>query len=90
MKFTQDQQKAIDIKNKQVLLSAAAGSGKTAVLVEHIHKLLIEEDITLTNLLVLTFTDKAAKEMRSRLVNRLNNSLETLESEELVNKISEK
>ncbi len=89
MNFTVDQQKAIDIKNKQVLLSAAAGSGKTAVLIEHIHKLLIEEDITLANLLVLTFTDKAAKEMRQRLIARLNKSIESETNEALANKLTE-
>ncbi len=91
MNFTDDQQKAIDIKERQVLLSAAAGSGKTAVLIEHIFKLLMdtELDITLDNLLVLTFTDKASKEMRDRLQGRLNKALDSAEDDESINKITE-
>ncbi len=89
MNFTDDQQKAIDVKGHQVLLSAAAGSGKTAVLVEHIYNLISTEDITLNNLLVLTFTDKAAKEMRQRLINRLNSAIDKEEDEQKLYKLTE-
>lgn len=91
MNFTSDQQSAIDIKNRQVLLSAAAGSGKTAVLIEHIYTLLIDSEIniSLENLLVLSFTDKAATEMKSRLLKRLNDELVKTDDEKLINKLTE-
>ncbi|MFR2966074.1 MAG: UvrD-helicase domain-containing protein, partial [Anaerovoracaceae bacterium] len=43
MKWTKEQQEAIELRNKNILVSAAAGSGKTAVLVERIKRLIIEE-----------------------------------------------
>ena len=68
-KWTKDQQNAIDARGGTLLLSAAAGSGKTAVLVERIIKLLTDGNDTVEpgQLLVVTFTNAAAAEMRSRI-----------------------
>ena len=68
-KWTKDQQNAIDARGGTLLLSAAAGSGKTAVLVERIIKLLTSGNDTVEpgQLLVVTFTNAAAAEMRSRI-----------------------
>lgn len=68
-KWTKDQQNAIDARGGTLLLSAAAGSGKTAVLVERIIKLLTDGNDTVDpgQLLVVTFTNAAAAEMRSRI-----------------------
>lgn len=69
MKFTADQQKVIDLRNCNILVSAAAGSGKTAVLVERIIGLVSEADqgVDIDRLLVVTFTNAAAQQMRERL-----------------------
>lgn len=68
-KWTKDQQNAIDARGGTLLLSAAAGSGKTAVLVERIIKLLTDGNDTVEpgQLLVVTFTNAAAAEMRTRI-----------------------
>ncbi len=69
VKWTKQQQEVIDVKNREVLVSAAAGSGKTAVLVEHIIQKVInkKDPIDIDELLVVTFTNAAAAEMRERI-----------------------
>lgn len=69
MGWTKAQQKVIDARNKNILVSAAAGSGKTAVLVERIITMISEGDnpMDIDHLLVVTFTNAAAAEMRERI-----------------------
>src|SRR5690625_3829900 len=69
VKWTKEQQLAIDESGKNILVSAAAGSGKTAVLVERIiQKLLHKENpINIDEIFVSTFTNAAAEEMRNRI-----------------------
>lgn len=69
MKWTDEQQKVIDLRNRDILVSAAAGSGKTAVLVERIIGLVTnkEHPVDIDRLLVVTFTKAAAAEMRERI-----------------------
>ncbi len=69
VKYTPSQKKAIDTRNKALLLSAAAGSGKTAVLVQRILEIVSDEstDTNIDNLLVVTFTNAAASQMRERI-----------------------
>lgn len=69
MAWTNEQQAAIDSRGQTLLLSAAAGSGKTAVLVERIIRRLLDNEypIDITELLVVTFTKAAAAEMRDRI-----------------------
>ena len=69
IKFTGQQQKVIDLRKRNLLVSAAAGSGKTAVLVERIISLVTDRDepADIDRLLVVTFTDAAAGEMRERI-----------------------
>lgn len=69
-KWTPQQQQAIDARNRTILVSAAAGSGKTAVLVERIVQL-IREGWHIDRMLIVTFTKAAAAEMRQRLNKRL-------------------
>ncbi len=78
MDFTIEQQKAIDARNGDILVSAAAGSGKTAVLVERIITLITDPktDVNIDNLLIVTFTEAAGKEMRFRLEKKLSELLE--------------
>ena len=66
MQFTESQQAAITHKDKNILVSASAGSGKTRVLVERVlQRLLAGENID--EFLIVTFTNAAAAEMKERL-----------------------
>jgi len=67
VKWTTDQQKAIDARNNNLLVAAAAGSGKTAVLVERIIHLILKDRVNIDQLLIVTFTNAAAGEMRERI-----------------------
>ena len=68
-RWTPSQERAIAVRGKDVLVSAAAGSGKTSVLVERILRRLLDPDdpVDVDRLLVVTFTEAAASEMRERL-----------------------
>ena len=79
MKWTKDQQKVIDLRDRNILVSAAAGSGKTAVLVERIIKIITDKDkpIDVDRLLIVTFTKAAAAEMRERIANAVEKQLES-------------
>lgn len=67
--WTREQQQVIDLRKRNILVSAAAGSGKTAVLVERIIKMITEGEhpVDIDRLLVVTFTNAAAAEMRERI-----------------------
>ncbi len=75
--FTEDQQKAITLRDKNILVSAAAGSGKTAVLVERIIRMISEGEhpADIDRLLVVTFTSAAASEMRERITGAISEKL---------------
>ena len=75
MGWTTEQQKAIELRNKNILVSAAAGSGKTAVLVERIKRLIIEENVSLDEMLVVTFTNAAASEMKEKISKAINKAI---------------
>lgn len=80
--FTDHQQQAIDDGHQNILVSASAGSGKTSVLVERvIQKLLHQENID--ELLVVTFTDAAAKGMRDRIAKALRKAIDSTDDEQL-------
>ena len=76
-KWTNEQLKVINTRNRNILVSAAAGSGKTAVLVERIIAMVTDKDkpIDVDKLLVVTFTNAAASEMRERLMKALSKAL---------------
>lgn len=75
--FTENQQQAIELRDKNILVSAAAGSGKTAVLVERIIRLISEGEhpADIDRLLVVTFTSAAASEMRERITTAISEKL---------------
>ena len=79
MNWTKEQSEAINIRNKNVLVAAAAGSGKTAVLVERIRKLVCEENVPVSSLLVVTFTKAAAAEMKEKIRKSLTRELRALQ-----------
>ena len=64
--WTEDQTKAIQNEGKNIIVSAGAGSGKTAVLTERVLRKL-REGININELLILTFTKAAAQEMKDRI-----------------------
>ena len=68
VKWTEEQEKVIRLRNRNILVSAAAGSGKTAVLVERIITMLTKDDppMDVDRLLIVTFTEAAASECRPR------------------------
>lgn len=76
VKWTPEQQDAIYEKESNILVAAAAGSGKTAVLVERIIHKIIHDKIDIDKLLVVTFTNSAAAEMRERVLAAIDKKLE--------------
>ena len=76
--FTKEQQQVIDLRDRNILVSAAAGSGKTAVLVERIITRLTKDTspIDVDRLLVVTYTEAAAAEMKERIRSAIEKALE--------------
>lgn len=74
--WTKNQQRVIDYKNGDLLVAAAAGSGKTAVLVERIIQKILKKETDIDKLLVVTFTNLAASEMRERINDALSKELD--------------
>ncbi len=75
--WTKDQRKAIDVRNKDILVSAAAGSGKTAALTERVITLLTDENdpCGIENLLIVTFTRASAAELKEKIRKKLSENL---------------
>ena len=75
--WTKEQEQVINLRNRNILVSAAAGSGKTAVLVQRILKKVMdpEHPVDIDRLLIMTFTRAAAGEMRERIANALEDAL---------------
>ena len=71
VKWTEEQKQAIYEKGQNILVAAAAGSGKTAVLVERIINKIINQKMDIDKMLVVTFTNAAASEMRERILNAI-------------------
>ena len=67
LKFDQYQLDAINSLNNNVIVSASAGAGKTAVLINRLMKRMLEDQIEIDEICALTFTDAAASEMKNRL-----------------------
>ena len=76
VKWTNEQLQAIQEKDSNILVAAAAGSGKTAVLVERIIHKIIDEQMDVDKILVVTFTNAAASEMRERILEAIYKKLE--------------
>ena len=75
MKWNRGQKQAIEKRNGSLLVSAAAGSGKTAVLVERIIRQIIDEEQDIRNFLVVTFTRAAAAQMKGKIAKKINEAL---------------
>ena len=76
MNWTKEQQDAIYKKDSNILVAAAAGSGKTAVLVERIIQKILNDGVDIDKLLVVTFTNAAASEMRERVLDAIYKKLD--------------
>lgn len=78
VQWTDEQKKVIELRNRNILVSAAAGSGKTAVLVERIIQMLTDtaHPLEVDHLLIVTFTEAAASEMKERIRNAIEKELE--------------
>lgn len=71
MKWTKDQLEAINTTGINITVSASAGAGKTAVLVERLMKRIIQDKVSVDKIVALTFTEAAAAEMKNRLMSEL-------------------
>ena len=69
--WTDEQKRVIDARHISQMVSAAAGSGKTAVMTEYVTRLVMEGEAQADQLAVVTFTSAAASEMRERITRRL-------------------
>ena len=81
MNWTKEQARAIELRNKNILVAAAAGSGKTAVLVERIKKLILEGECSIDRMLIVTFTNAAAAEMKEKIEKAIEKEAEENPSE---------
>ena len=76
IKWTLEQENAIEKKGSNILVAAAAGSGKTAVLVQRIIKKIVDDKVDIDKILVVTFTNAAASEMRERILDAIYKKIE--------------
>ena len=89
MNFNEEQRNAIEATNSSVIISAAAGSGKTTVLIEKIIKLIEVDHHKITNMLMITFTREAASHMRIKLKEKLERKLQENPTEEIIEALNE-
>ncbi|MCL2837456.1 MAG: UvrD-helicase domain-containing protein [Oscillospiraceae bacterium] len=75
MKWTPEQQEGITYTGENILLAAAAGSGKTAVLSERVIQKILTQNVNIDELLILTFTEKTAAEMKAKISEKINKVL---------------
>ena len=75
-KLTNEQQAAVDSRERSLLVSAAAGSGKTKVLVERLFSYVEREGANLDDFLIITYTRAAASELRGKIAKALNERME--------------
>ena len=80
--WTKEQKQAIEEKNSNLLVAAAAGSGKTAVLVERMIQKILQDKIDIDRMLIVTFTNAAASEMREKILNAIYEKIEEKPEEE--------
>ena len=83
--FSEEQSNVINLRDRNILVSAAAGSGKTTVLVERIIQMITDEKnpVDIDHLLVVTFTNAAAASMREKISNAIAKKLESEYSDHL-------
>lgn len=82
MKWSGNQLKAIEGRGSDIIVSAAAGSGKTAVLIQRLKSLVTDDGVSLDEVLVATFTNAAAAELKERLAEALTQEIEDAQDDE--------
>lgn len=82
------QLKAITTRNKNILVSASAGSGKTTVLIERLVRRVMDDRIDIDHILAMTFTEAAASEMKKRLGSSLNNKKSEIQDPHIIDYIN--
>ncbi|WP_053942162.1 UvrD-helicase domain-containing protein [Kallipyga gabonensis] len=75
VQFTEEQKKVVEERDRNLLVSAQAGAGKTAVLVERVIREILEDDRSLKNMLIVTFTNKAANSLKEKIREALTGAL---------------
>lgn len=83
--WTEDQLKAIEKRDSNILVSASAGSGKTAVLVERIIEKILNDYLDVDKILVVTFTNAAAQELKEKILNAIYKALENEKDPKKIN-----
>ena len=86
--WTPQQLKAIDTRDKTILVSAAAGSGKTATLTERIIKRITVDNASISNMLIVTFTRSAAADLKLKIFNAISSELATVTDPDIAAKLS--
>ena len=81
-KFNANQLRAIELKHKNIMVSASAGSGKTTVLIERLMRRVVQDRVPIDAILAMTFTEAAANEMKKRLATSLQQALAKSQNEE--------
>ena len=69
--FTKEQLQAVEHKSGNILISASAGSGKTHTMISRLVRLVMQENVEVNQILAVTFTEKAAFDMKEKLKNAL-------------------
>ena len=82
--WTPSQQKVINSDRNKILVSASSGSGKTTVMIERIVNLIKNHKVSLNNILVTTFTNAAAQDMKNKLIERLTEALQEHEDKNFI------
>ena len=87
-KWTDQQKQAIGARNKTILVSAAAGSGKTATLTERIIQRITIDNADISNMLIVTFTRSAAADLKLKIFNAITSKLATVADNAIASKLS--
>ena len=78
----EEQKLFLDSSNANVLVSASAGSGKTSTMIQKLMQIILNEHVSVKKLLVLTFTDAAATEIKQKLFNQITEELKTVDQKD--------
>lgn len=87
--LTKEQLQAVNHENGNILISASAGSGKTHTMIERIKRIMLQKDVSVSQILCVTFTEKAAFEMKEKLKNALKDNFDSNDKKRLMKELVE-
>lgn len=91
MKFNENQLKAINTRDKNITVSASAGAGKTTLLIERLRRRIINDRLSIDQILAMTFTEKAAADMKNKLSKSLHSMVKVIDQlDKTISKIAPK